>query len=158
VLSCTKCDTHQLGLCALYSKWLLSPTQNANTDICGSADPVVLQVIDPALVHSSHYWIQFVIQFCGSFCDKPELFFWVKFIELNRFTRTETSPHNWCVGQRMQATVQWCWQWIHNELDAEKQTWKTSLYSNWARVYRHLHARSPCPNGLLMFLMVQNCW
>ncbi len=86
------------------------------------------------------------------------IFFWVKFIELNRFTRTETSPHNWCVGQRMQGTVQWCWQWIHNELDAEKQTWKTSLYSNWARVYRHLHARSPCPNGLLMFLMVQNCW
>jgi hypothetical protein len=86
------------------------------------------------------------------------IYFWVKFIELNRFTRTETSPHNWCIGQRMQATVQWCWQWIHNELDAEKQTWKTSLYSNWAQVYRDLHARSPCPNGLFTFLMVQNCW
>jgi hypothetical protein len=75
VLCCTKCDTHQLGLWALYSKCLLSPTQNSNTDICGSADPVVLQVIDPALVHSSHYRIQFVIQFCGSFCDKPDCIF-----------------------------------------------------------------------------------
>ncbi len=74
-LVCTKCDTHQLGLWALYSKRLLSPTPNSNTDICGAADPVVLQVIDPALVQSSHYWIQFVIQFCGSFCDKPDFFF-----------------------------------------------------------------------------------
>jgi hypothetical protein len=49
--------------------------QHKTPDICGSADPVVLQVIDPALVHSSHYWIQLVIQFCGSFCDKPEFVF-----------------------------------------------------------------------------------
>ncbi len=27
ILSCTKCDTHQLGLCTLYSKWFITKTK-----------------------------------------------------------------------------------------------------------------------------------
>jgi isopentenyl diphosphate isomerase/L-lactate dehydrogenase-like FMN-dependent dehydrogenase len=30
----------------------------------------VIQVIDPALVYFSHYWVQL----CGSFCDNPQIF------------------------------------------------------------------------------------
>jgi len=59
---------------ALFTQNDLSLRQNCNTDVCGTTDPVVIQVIDPVLVHFSHYWVQFVIQLCGSFCDNPQIF------------------------------------------------------------------------------------